>query len=171
MNADKHLQFIIGKIEEIGVALFQCHVNSILKIPTNVINTLRVDEEGNIFIFMNRPQQQLSQFEREFPVSLNYFKKGKNYFVNVFGKARIIYDPEELYSFKLSAEEMNMALHSEMLIKVKIYKADYYEKDTVKRDSVLLKIKSFVYSLLALVDQEERSYDFSTSRSLHGYGF
>ena len=171
MNADKHLHFISGKVVEIGVALFHCHVNSILKIPTTVINTSKVDDEGNIFIFMPRPKQQLSQFEKEFPVSLNYFRKGMGYFVNVFGKARIINDPEELQAFDLTMEEIHNALNDQMLIRVKIHKADYYEKDTARSNSLIQKIKSALYSLLALVDQDEKSYDFNTARSLQGYGF
>ncbi len=171
MNADKNLHFISLKIIEIGIALFHCHVNSVLRLPTSVINTLKVDESGNIYIFMPRPRQELSQFEKEFPVSLNYFKKGKSFFVNVFGKARIVNDPEELQSMDLSISEVNQALHDEMLILVKIHKADYYEKDVTKKSHFLARIKSVVYNMLALVEQDEKRFDFSTSRSLQGYGF
>ncbi|TDH26204.1 hypothetical protein EXU57_11995 [Segetibacter sp. 3557_3] len=171
MNADKHLHFISLKIIEIGIALFHCHVNSVLRLPTSVINTLKIDEAGNIYILMPRPRQELSQFEKEFPVSLNYFKKGKGFFVNVFGRARIINDPEELQSLDLSNTEINEALNDQMLVLVKIHKADYYEKDVTRKNRFLAKMKTMVYNMLALVEQDEKRFDFSTSRSLQGYGF
>jgi len=111
MHNEKILHFIAEKIEDIKVAIFYCHSNSPLKINNTIIHTYKVDDCGNITFFINRPQQLISQFDREFPVGLNYFKKGKNYFMNIFGKARIIHDPEELaYQKDLTAEEINNAL-------------------------------------------------------------
>jgi len=171
MNTDKHIQFISRKIADIKVALFHCHSTGILKIPTCVINTFKVTEEGDILIFMARPMQELSQFEKEFPVSLNYFKKGESYFVNIFGKARIINDPEELYAYELSSEEMNNALNKEMLIRVQMLKADYYERNPLKTNTWLSKIKDFVYNSFAPANHDNRSYDFSSSHNMHGFGF
>lgn len=170
MNTDKHLHFIANKISEINVALFHCHVNSVLTIPTSIINTHKVDEVGNILFFMPRPKQMISEFEKEFPVGLNYFKKGVSHFVNVFGKARIINDPEELNGYDLSSEEINRALTTEMLIQVKILKADYFENDK-KENTWFSKVKSFVYGLLAWADREERSYHFGSEPTVHHFGF
>ncbi len=170
MNTDKHLHFIKTKIETINNALFHCHTNSLLTIPTSIVNTMRVDDDGHIYIFMPRPQQLLSQFEKEFPVGLNYFKKGIPHFVNIYGKARIINDPEELMVYDLTFEEMERALKEELFLKVKILKADYYEKDVEKKTTLLYKAKVFIYGLLAWTAPEEKSYDFN-SPGLHGYGF
>ena len=171
MNTDKHLQFIASKIVDLNVALFTCQANSLLRLPNSIVYTHKVDEDGNIFMFMPRPKQLISQFEKEFPVGLNYFKKGKSHFLNIYGKARIINDPEELNSYDLTFEEINQALNTDMLIKVKILKADYYEKDLAKKNSWLNKVKSFVYGLLALVEDDGRSFDFSSNPTIHGYGF
>src|ERR1700712_3400130 len=128
MHNDKALQFISEKIEEIKVAIFYCHSNSPLKINNTIIQTFKVDDCGNITFFINRPQQLISQFDREFPVGLNYFKKGKNYFMNIFGKARIIHDPEELaYQTDLTPEEINTALTTHILVKVQILRADFHD--------------------------------------------
>ena len=96
MDNDKILHFIAEKIEDIRLAIFYCHSNSTLKINNTIIHTFKVDDNGNISFFINRPQQLISQFDQEFPVGLNYFKKGKITYLNIFGKARIINDPEEL---------------------------------------------------------------------------
>lgn len=172
MHNDKALQFIAEKIEEIKVAIFYCHSNSPLKINNTIINTFKVDDCGNITFFINRPQQLISQFDREFPVGLNYFKKGKNYFMNIFGKARIIHDPEELaYQTDLTPEEINNALTTQVLIKVQILKVDFYDNNYEKKNLFLKKMWSVFSSLFDSVGAASRSFDFSSQPSVHNYGF
>lgn len=172
IHDDKALQFIAEKIEDINVAIFHCHSNSPLKINNTIINTFGVDDCGNITFFIKRPQQLISEFDREFPVELNYFKKGKNYFMNIFGKARIIYDPEELaYQTDLNTEETNAALTTHVLIKVQILKVDFFDNDYEKRNLFLKKISSIFALLFDKVGAASRSYDFSDQAAVHNYGF
>ena len=171
IHNDKALHFIAEKIEDIKVALFYCHSNSPLKINNTIINTCKVDDCGNITFLINRPPQLISEFDREFPVRLNYFKKGKNYFMNIFGKARIIHDPEELaYQTNLSVEEINTALTTHVLIKVQILKVDFYDNNYEKKNMFLKKIASILSSLFDSVGAASRSYDFS-EQTVHNYGF
>ncbi len=164
MANGKILHFIAEKIEEINMAIFYCHSNSPLKINNTIIHTYKVDDNGCICFFINRPSQLISQFDQEFPVGLNYFKKGKNYFMNIFGKARIINDPEELaYQTDLSQEELNSALTTQLLIRVKILKVDFYDNDYEKKNLLLKKIWSLFSSLFDYAGAASKSYDFSTS--------
>jgi hypothetical protein len=170
MDNDKILHFIAEKIEDIRLAIFYCHSNSTLKINNTIIHTFKVDDNGNICFFINRPQQLIREFDQEFPVGLNYFKKGKSCFLNIFGKARIINDPEELaYETELTAEEINRALTTQVLIRVKILKVDFYDNNFEKKNLLLKKawsvLSRFFDSLSA-----SRSYDFSPRSSLHHYG-
>ena len=172
IHNDKALHFIAEKIEDINVALFHCHSNSPLKINNTIIHTFGVDDCGNITFFINRPQQLISQFDREFPVELNYFKKGKDYFMNIFGKARIIHDPEELaYQTDLTSEEINAALTTHVLIKVQISKVDFYDNNYEKKNLFLKKVSSIFSSLFASLGSASRSYDFSGESAVHNYGF
>jgi hypothetical protein len=169
MHIDKNLQFIAAKIKDIEVALFHCQSNNLLRIPTSIIYTFRVDDEGNILFFLKRPKQHLSQFEKEFPVRMNYFRKGVSHYMNVYGVARIIDDPEELLDYELNQTQINKALNTEILIKVKILKADYYEYDPEKNDSLLNKVKSFIYSFIAGQESDARIFDFSSKGLLYDY--
>jgi hypothetical protein len=172
MHIDRNLTYIKEKIEDLGIALFQCHSKSLLKIPNTVIQTQNVDENGDILFFINRPKQHLTEFDQEFLVGLNYFKKGKGYFMNIFGKARIINDPEELtYIIHLTPEEVNRALNEQILIKVKILKADFYDNQQEKKHYLLKKFQAFFYGLLDWGEPNARSFDFSTNSSLQQYGF
>jgi hypothetical protein len=166
---DKNLQFIINKIVDIKVALFHCQTKSVLKMPSSIITTYKVDDDGTILFFMPRPKQLISQFEKEFPVGLNYFRKGLNYYMNIYGIARIVNDPEELHEYDFTAEEVERALHKDVLVNVKILKADYYQKDRSGANA-LKKLKTFIYGLMSLAPGE-KTYDFSTKGQVHNYGF
>ncbi len=171
MHTDKNLQFITDRILETNVALFHCHTSSLLRIPTNVVNTYKVDENGCIWFYMPRPKQLISQFDKEFPVGLNYFKKGNNYSMNIYGKAIIIDDPEELISLDLSKEEIDKALNEQLLISVKIMKVDYFDHDQEKKNSFFRKVKSFIYELFDYAEPDGKSYEFTPTAGMHNYGF
>lgn len=166
---DKDLLFIINKINDIKIALFYCQTKSVLKIPTSVVNTYKVDDDGTILFFMPRPKQLISQFEKEFPVSLNYFKKGLNYYMNIYGIARIVNDPEELHEYELTFDEVERALKTDILVNVKILKADYFDNDSAGKN-IVNKVKSFIYSLMSW-EPGGRSYDFSPKSQVPNYGF
>jgi hypothetical protein len=103
---------------------------------------------------------------------LNYFKKGKDYFFNISGKARIINDPEELaYQTDLTADEINNALTTQVLIKVKILKVDFYDNNFEKKNLFFKKLWSLFSSLFDSVGAASQSYDFSSQSSVHHYGF
>lgn len=128
MQANLQLNFLQEKILDIGSAIFFNLSDSVLKFPTSIVSTLRVDEFGYVWFFVQKPKQHLSEFEAEFPVRLDFFRKGKNYFLQVMGKAWVVTDPEEINSLKLDSEEVKTQLNEEMvLVKVKMLKADYHE--------------------------------------------
>ena len=169
MHSNKDLQFISNKIAEIQVALFHCPSNSLLKIPSSVVHTLKVNDDGHVLFFLPRPKQLISQFDKDFPVEMNYFRKGVYASLHVFGKARIINDPEELLEYELFPDEITRALSKDVLIVVKVLKADY-NNHSVESNMWIQKLKSFVFGLLAWVEPRTKSFDFSKS-SLPNYGF
>lgn len=170
MNSDKNLQFINSKIEEIQIARFHCTSSSILKIPSTIVRTFKVNDDGHLLFFLPRPTQLISQFDKDFPAELNYIRKGVSGYLNVYGKARIVNDPEELYEYELTADESLRALTTDILVVVKILKADYHRGHTAHKDTIFTKMKSFVFDLLAWVEPNTRSYEFS-KKQLPNYGF
>ncbi|HEX8331429.1 MAG TPA: hypothetical protein VF622_02335 [Segetibacter sp.] len=172
MSSDKNLQFINNKIEEIQVARFRCTSTSLLKVPSSVVSTFKVNDDGHLLFFLPRPTQLISQFDKDFPVELNYFRKGASGYLDIYGKARIVNDPEELFEYELSPEETMRALNKDILVVVKIMKADYHvsESSNSKANSFVKKVRSFFFGLLAWVEPNSRSYDFSKPQ-LPNYGF
>lgn len=127
MLPQSDLHFLQQKIQDLKNALFFSQNNSLLKIATTIVSVLKVDELGQMWFFVPRPQQALHEFDREFPVRLEFFRKGKEFFLHVSGKAFIVTDPEEING--LVHEDIRELTDSHLvLIRVKMLKADYFEK-------------------------------------------
>jgi hypothetical protein len=128
---NQQLNFLQDKIREIGSAIFFNLSDSVLKLPTSIVTTLEVDDYGFIWFFIQKPQQSLREFESEFPVRLDFFKKGTSSFMQVSGKGWVVTDPEELHSLSsLPEQAKEAAMKGMVLVKVKIMKAEYYETRT-----------------------------------------
>jgi hypothetical protein len=133
---NQQLNFLQDKISEIGSAIFFNLSDSVLKLPTSLVTSVKVDDYGFVWFFIQKPKQRLQEFENEFPVRLDFFKKGKSCFLQVMGKGWVVTDPEEVNGFaSLPDEAKQMALFDMVLVKVKISKADYYETGTARRQS------------------------------------
>jgi general stress protein 26 len=131
MPATQQLNFLQEKIKEINSAIFFNLSDSVLKLPTSLVNTFKVDDFGYVWLFFKKPKQHIQEFENGFPVRLDYFKKGSTCFLQVTGKAWVINDPEEVNTFIDLNEEVDVALFNDMvLVKVKMLKAEYYETQT-----------------------------------------
>jgi len=128
------IHFLTEKINDIRSALFFSQNEGIIKMPTSIITVLRVDDDGFIWFFVNRPQQYLDAFEKEFPARLDFFRKGKSYFLQVTGKAYMVTDQEvidELAGVAPNIQES--AMHELVLMKVKMYNAEYFDNSTEEK--------------------------------------
>ena len=129
MLTSNNLDFLREKINELRSALFFNTGNAVLRLPTSIITTLKMDEAGQVWFFVNRPEQYLHEFDKEFPARLDFFRKGKRFFLHLTGKAYIVSDPEELYEVVSVEDDIKQkAISHQVLIKFKIATADYYER-------------------------------------------
>ncbi len=126
-HSSQQLNFLQEKIQQIGSAIFFNLSDSVLKLPTSLVSTLKVDDYGYVWFFVKKPKQQLQEFENEFPVRLDFFKKGSDYFLQVMGKGFVVNDPEEINTLKMSEEWNKLVCDDMVLVKVKMMKAEYYE--------------------------------------------
>ena len=137
-----NLVFLQGRIQELRSALFFNTSNAVLKLPTSIVQALKVDEAGQVWFFVNRPEQYLHEFDREFPARLNFFKKGKWFYLQLTGKAFIVTDPEELNEVTNVTDEVRQkATNHLVLVKFKIIHAEYYERP-LHNSSPLQKVKA-----------------------------
>ena len=133
MTTNQQLNFLQDRIREIGSAIFFNESDSVLKLPTSIVTTLKVDDYGYVWFFIKKPKQNVREFENDFPARLDFFKKGKSYFLQVIGKGWVVTDPEEVNSLLAVPEEEKQSVLNEMvLVKVKMTKAEYYETRTAR---------------------------------------
>ncbi|HEV7621981.1 MAG TPA: pyridoxamine 5'-phosphate oxidase family protein [Flavisolibacter sp.] len=135
MATNQQLNFLQEKIKEIGSAIFFNLSDSVLKLPTSIVSTLKVDDYGYVWFFIQKPKQHLKEFDPEFPVRLDFFRKGTSYFLQVCGKGWVVNDPEEINSFDRQSLNINRDINGMVLVKVKIMKAEYYETKTSTHNS------------------------------------
>lgn len=126
MLPQSDLQFLQGKIQELKNALFFSQNTALLRIATTIVSVIKVDELGQMWFFVPRPQQAITEFDREFPVRLEFFRKGKEFFLHVSGKAFIVTDPEEINGLVHDDIREQTGSHL-VLIRVKMLKADYFD--------------------------------------------
>ena len=128
MATNQQLNFVQEKIQEIGSAIFFNLSDSVLKLPTSLVTTLKVDDYGFVWFFVQKPKQNLNEFENEFPVRLDFFRKGKSCYMQVIGKGWVVTDPEEMNFFvTLPDEAKQLAMNEMVLVKVKMTRAEYFE--------------------------------------------
>ena len=120
------LRFLREKIQDLRNAIFFSQNTSLLRMATTIVSISKVDELGQMWFFIPRPPQALHEFDREFPVRLEFFRKGKKFFLHVSGKAFIVTDPEEINSL-VHDDIRELAADHLVLIKVRMTKADYFE--------------------------------------------
>jgi hypothetical protein len=134
MATNQQFNFLQEKIQEIGSAIFFNLSDSVLKLPTSIINHVKVDDFGYVWFYIQKPRQHLKEFDLEFPVRLDFFRKGQSCFLQVNGKGRVVSDPEDMNLLDNGGLEPQEQIPQNMvLVKVKIMKAEYYETKTTSQ--------------------------------------
>lgn len=136
MTPTQQLTFLQERIEDIGSAIFYNLSDAVLKLPSTVVTSLKVDEYGFVWFSVQKPPQHLNEFEQEFPVKMDCYKKGKGYFLQVEGKGFVVTDPEEINMYTSLPDELKDLRNNKVaIVKVKIQKADCFETGTQQKTS------------------------------------
>jgi len=160
MHSNKHeLLFLKEKIEKIKIALFKAETDSLLQLPNNIISTLKVDSDGNIWFFTSCIRQYAHHHDKEFFVSLDYYCKENKSRLLINGKAFIEHDKEDI-----GIGENENVSNKVVLLKTKILKAEYFESKHFSKISIREKIRSVVNQIIP--SDAHKMYDFSGKNAL-----
>ncbi|MEI6948436.1 pyridoxamine 5'-phosphate oxidase family protein [Paraflavisolibacter sp. H34] len=139
MPLQQQLSFLQEKIQDIRSAIFFNLSDAVLKFPTSLVSTLKVDEYGYVWFLARRPRQEVTEFEAGFPVRLDYYRKGTNYFMQVTGRAWVVSDPEEMNQLAGMLQNQEGVPFTEateaVLVKVKMLQAECHELQLHARHS------------------------------------
>lgn len=147
MKATDKIEFLADKIQHLGTALFHMHSNSLLKLPSNLVQTILVDVNGFVWFAIEKPSQDITEFDQQFYVGLNFYRKGIPYFLKTYGLARLVADPEGLADLPPMLLKENA--DNKILISVKILNATYYEHEPAETPHTWVdKCRHFIKSLV-----------------------
>ena len=135
------------KIFALQSALFINDSEAVLKIPNQIISAAHVDELGQVWFTIPPPFQSMFHFDNAFPAQLDFFKKETSFFLKITGNAFVINDPEELNNLLFINEKTKQQIRNGklVLVKLKMQRSEYFEKDSPDADYTLPKIKSKIY--------------------------
>jgi hypothetical protein len=124
------------KIKKLGSAIFFDQSDAVLKLTTSIVSIAHIDDFGYLWFFVQKPSQHVNEFEKEFPTKLDFYRKGMSYSLKVWGKGRIINDPEEVALVtSLIEETRHFDPDNMIMIKVKMARADYFENISTQKNS------------------------------------
>ena len=122
-----NMQFLREKVQELQTALFVNESESVLRISTHMISAEAVDDAGQIWFVVPNHGQFVQEQNGSFPVKMDFFKKGKDFYIKIKGIASVVSKKEDLFS-QLSGEiKQRVAKKQATVVRVKIQHADYFE--------------------------------------------
>ncbi|HEV3325194.1 MAG TPA: hypothetical protein VG052_06295 [Puia sp.] len=124
-----------SKITELQTALFYTESLSPVKLPTHVITDVEVDNEGRIWFAVPRPTMHIDAFEKEVLAKLDFFKKGKDFFVKVKGVATLLTDAVTINSYEAVSAGMREKMSDEKSIGIMVKIEDTQFVDNTPKPS------------------------------------
>jgi len=122
------ISFVQLKLANIGTALFYCSDGCQLPFTTYIITALKVDQDGFVWFFINKGNQEQPADVRPFAAQLEFFKKGYPFFMKIEGQASIENVKEKMDDLMGKGIQLrDEAMAGILLVKVKIEKVDYKE--------------------------------------------
>ncbi len=143
------LSFIEEKVKDLENALFFSMSDAVLKIPSCLVKLLEADELGLLWFIIPKPSQFIHAFDKSFPVKLDFFRKDRDYYLNILGTAFLVNDPEEINHVECLDDQLKKQArdNESVIIKVKISHADYVEKAParVSAKTIIQQVKNKIY--------------------------
>ncbi len=156
-DSDENLDFIKERIADIRIALFKSEINSELQLPNNIIQTLKVDDDGTVWFFTSCSGDHAKHVDRSFYAYLDYYKKGTDCRLQVSGVANIVEDENDMLSVSNYSKNIAGRL---VLVKMKIMQAEYFETKPQVHESWFDRMKVAVSQLF--INPSHRVYDFTS---------
>ncbi|MES1214563.1 MAG: pyridoxamine 5'-phosphate oxidase family protein [Bacteroidota bacterium] len=151
MTNENNFPFIKERIAEIGSAIIYSMSNELITVPATIINILKIDDDGQLWFFINRPSRVMHDAEKKFPARLQFYRKGKPFYLKVSGCAGIDEDPDMFnqLSDDIKTNESSEAKQNMILVKLKITRVEYHEQKQLQPNrGIFQKALQYVYAYL-----------------------
>src|SRR6185295_17735469 len=95
MTTDTNLEFIRKKLDKIGMAIMYTMNNDVVKLPNDIVQYLKIDDIGQLWLTAHKPRYWVKNYEQCFPVRLFFYRKGVDFYIEMNGIA-IVEGKEDL---------------------------------------------------------------------------
>ena len=121
MNSNLPGKLLKRKLLELNSALFFVENDSLFKLPNHLVTEMELNEDGDEIRFaIPKPAQDIEAFDKEFPVRMEFFKKGIAYRLKIQGKGFIKEDAAELENWLAASPTRQEKVKNEPTIMVKV---------------------------------------------------
>lgn len=152
-----HLLFLKEKISAIRFARFRAEINSALQLPNNIIQALKVEDDGTVWFLTSCSGEHAATIDRAFYAYLDFYKKGTDCSLQLSGRATIVEDDGEAF---LAISNYSTKLAGRLvLVKMKIQQAEYFENKSEPIGSFKDKCRTIFNQFF--VSNPHRVYNFS----------
>jgi hypothetical protein len=131
----QEMNVLKSKITDLQTALFFTESGSPIKLPTHVISDVEVDIDGRIWFAVPRPTMHIDAYEKEVLAKLDFFKKGKEFFVTVKGVAVLMTDAATINSFETLSADMKAKMNDDKSIGIMVKIEDTQFVDNTPKPS------------------------------------
>lgn len=155
---ENHLAFLKKKIHDIKVAIFKPEMNSELNLPNNIIQVLKVEDDGSLYFFTSCMGEHATHLDKTFYGYLDFYRKGCEGRLMISGKAEIIdSDEDDLLSQSNYSKQTSSRL---VLVKLKMMQAEFLDAGVQQqKESFMDKMKHAVSQWF--FTPSHKVYDFS----------
>jgi hypothetical protein len=156
MEHNENMTFLKEKINAIKVALFRSEINSEWKLPNNIIQILKAEDDGTVWFFTSL-RGNAAAIDKPFFAHLDFHKKGSDCRLQLSGEA-ITVDDDEMGLCAINCYLNGQYTHAAVLVKMKITHAEYYDRASLSNISWPQKIRIAFNHLFV---PQHRIYNFS----------
>ncbi len=139
MTPDNNKEFIQEKLKQIESAVMYSMSNNVGKLPNDVIQFLRIDEQGQIWFKGHKPRGWVRTYDQHFPARLLFYRKGVDFYIETNGMATIA-NAEELLQNRADVEQ------GSVLFKMKPTVLEYTETGRPQVATGVNKIANGIYN-------------------------
>ena len=163
MIQDMSVQLLGEKMKELENALFVSESVSPSRLPTHIVQIAEVDGEGNVWFIIPRPTQVMESFDQVMPAKLDFFKKGKGFYLKLRGIASLVHTESLLPKTKVFQELAESFRKKKLVaVKLKMQSAEYFENIPKPASNPLKHLGSAVFNWLVNPLFNERQPEWAT---------
>ena len=151
-----NIEFLRKKIVEIKTALFRSESDADLKLPDNIIRTLRVEDDGTVWFFTTCNGNYARFINKPFYATLAYYKKDTGCSIQLGGNATVV---ENDYKSPFHNRRNDEDAYKIVLVKMKIIQAGVFENKSFGNISWAERMRTVINNLF--IAGPQRVYNFS----------